>query len=340
MSSQTRWKLLGVLVILSVVLGVVGWQQFAPRPMPPTTIMVTPTVTTVAGSQTTVVSISSPRLFKLFGKIFFDYNGNGKQEENEPPISGVTIALNGYNVTSSNSTGWYVIDKVPYGMNTIRPFPPKNLRYMCESASEFRSVEEPYRVLVSEDARKDIGLMEGFLTIPFAERTDYKISFFVNISNSSRPIDWQGGSRTAFVSPEHRAAQTGEPHAGTDYDVREMTPIIAAAPGIVYAISLNTAGGGHTVFVKHSDGYITGYSHLKEVKVQMNQILRRGDLIGLSGTGVTGHVHLHFGVDKPPSLREFRRGGQYFVDPYRSLVPPLGSPFSLWTKDNDPQFPQ
>jgi len=55
MSSQNRWKLLGALVIASVVLGgVVGWQQFAPKLTPRTTITVTPTATTVAGTQTTV----------------------------------------------------------------------------------------------------------------------------------------------------------------------------------------------------------------------------------------------------------------------------------------------
>jgi hypothetical protein len=54
MFSRSRWKLLGVLIVASALLGAVGWQQFAPRPMSPTTIMITPTVTTVTGSQTIV----------------------------------------------------------------------------------------------------------------------------------------------------------------------------------------------------------------------------------------------------------------------------------------------
>jgi len=56
MSSQAKWKLLAVLIVVSAILGAVGWQQFAPRPMWPTTIMITPTVTTVTSSQTIVAA--------------------------------------------------------------------------------------------------------------------------------------------------------------------------------------------------------------------------------------------------------------------------------------------
>jgi len=55
MSPQTRWKLLALLIVASTIIGAVGWQQFTPKPMSPTTIMVTPAATTVIGSQTTVI---------------------------------------------------------------------------------------------------------------------------------------------------------------------------------------------------------------------------------------------------------------------------------------------
>ncbi len=55
MSSQGRWKLFGAAIIAVAMLGgVVGWQHFVPRPVPPTVITVTPTATTVTGSQTIV----------------------------------------------------------------------------------------------------------------------------------------------------------------------------------------------------------------------------------------------------------------------------------------------
>jgi len=44
-----------VLIVASALLGVMGWQSMPPVPVPPTTIMITPAVTTVSASQTTVI---------------------------------------------------------------------------------------------------------------------------------------------------------------------------------------------------------------------------------------------------------------------------------------------
>jgi hypothetical protein len=65
MSSQNKWKLLSGIIIASVVLGVAGWQQFAPTPTSPTTVTITPAVTTVAGSQTTVVPVKPTEWIRI-----------------------------------------------------------------------------------------------------------------------------------------------------------------------------------------------------------------------------------------------------------------------------------
>jgi len=55
MSSRSRWKLLTALVLGFAALGVIGWQRIPPGPVTPATITLTPTVTRVSASQTTVV---------------------------------------------------------------------------------------------------------------------------------------------------------------------------------------------------------------------------------------------------------------------------------------------
>lgn len=55
MSSRSRWKLLTALVLGFAALGVIGWQRIPPGPVAPATTMITPTVTRVSVSQTTVV---------------------------------------------------------------------------------------------------------------------------------------------------------------------------------------------------------------------------------------------------------------------------------------------
>ncbi len=86
------------------------------------------------------------------------------------------------------------------------------------------------------------------------------------------------------------------------------------------------------------DGYVTYYAHLKEVVVKKEQIVKRGELIGYSGISTAQKIfpHLHFEMMKPLDLSKI--SSAYRVDPYRSLVPPLGSQLSSWTKDNDPQY--
>jgi len=328
MPASTRWKLLSVLVLLVVALGGVGsyvtlYRQAEPR------ASITATATSASAIQTLTVTTTR---FKLSGKIFFDYNGNGKQEAGEPDLSDVAIALDGKNVTATNSTGWYATN-AEEGIHKVGVFPPKKFRYMCESDAEFRSVKDSYTILVANDTRKDIALMEGFLTLPFAKGTpEYNKRFYVNISNTSRLLDWRGGTDT-YQRGDYK-------HSGTDFAVRDWTQIVAAAPGTVFALSFNDPNGGHTVWIKHSDGYYTYYAHLNEVKVEQGQIVRRGELLGLSGSSTIGGnivPHVHLEVRKPP-YPGGQLGGLPGIDPYRSLVPPLGSPLSLWTKDNDPQF--
>jgi len=73
MSSQRQWKLLGAAIIAVALLGgVVGWQQFAPKLVSPTNITITPTVTTVSGTQKTVVPVRSVNYYLSL----LEVNGN------------------------------------------------------------------------------------------------------------------------------------------------------------------------------------------------------------------------------------------------------------------------
>ncbi len=331
MSSQTRWKLLGVLIVASVILGVVGWQQYLSQRT------TTSSLTASATSQTT-----TQRLYKWYGQLFFDYNGDGIQQLGEPALTNVAISLDGRNVTMTNSTGGYAIN-VTRGIHRLLPYPPKEFHYMWNSSSEVRPINPSmvYGYFIENDRRMDIGFGHGFLTLPFANGTDYSILYYVNIGNHS-DIDWQGGHQTYTA-----VFQMGEPlphpipHPGIDYVMKTGTPIITAAPGVVADYWLNDPGGGAVVVVRHLGGYSAGgyytvYSHLSEVNVKIGQILNRGDSVGKSGGGGKPFLqHLHFQVEQPPGNFPVNK---YPVDPYRSLVPPLGSKESLWTKDNDPQF--
>ncbi len=88
-------------------------------------------------------------------------------------------------------------------------------------------------------------------------------------------------------------------HPGIDFGISRGTPIIAISNGKVILIR-ETAIDGDEVVVMHGKHFISLYAHLSKVLVMKGQLLKRGQLIGLSGEsnswGKPGYQHLHFAI--------------------------------------------
>ncbi|MCJ7832758.1 MAG: M23 family metallopeptidase [Deltaproteobacteria bacterium] len=95
-------------------------------------------------------------------------------------------------------------------------------------------------------------------------------------------------------------------HAGIDFDLSIGTPIIAASDGeVVYlAVALpdEKYSGGIGVALGHGDRIGSFYGHLTKVFIEKGQLVKRGQLIGLSGASNSGYRHLHFGIYKRGEL--------------------------------------
>ena len=113
-----------------------------------------------------------------------------------------------------------------------------------------------------------------------------------------------GGSSTEF-------------HKGQDIAVPLGTPIMATADGVIIAAEWHH-GYGNAIYIDHGNGINTRYGHLSRIDVVVGQTVKRGDLIGLSGsTGRSTGPHLHY---------EVRVNGEATNPlPYLPpVVPPLG----------------
>lgn len=106
-------------------------------------------------------------------------------------------------------------------------------------------------------------------------------------------------------------------HPGIDFDISKGTPIIAISDGEVIYIGEPDAkeryGGGIFVGISHGEHFNTLYGHLTKVFVEKGQLLKRGQLIGLSGSSNSGYAHLHFGICK---VRENLRSCQSYSETY------------------------
>jgi murein DD-endopeptidase MepM/ murein hydrolase activator NlpD len=91
----------------------------------------------------------------------------------------------------------------------------------------------------------------------------------------------------------------GPHHLGIDIAEPLGTPIYAAEYGIVSFSGWDEKGFGNRIVIRHCGGWMTSYSHLRFFEVVVGQSVRRGQLIGYSGT--TGHStgpHLDFRIAK------------------------------------------
>ena len=106
-------------------------------------------------------------------------------------------------------------------------------------------------------------------------------------------------------------------HNGVDLAAETGTPVVAAADGEVYSVSEDEAMG-HTVVIRHNDGYTTCYSSLSpDVVVREGDTVTMGTVIGYAGDSAivenTLGTHVHFSVscyDEPVDPADFLALGQ------------------------------
>ena len=85
-------------------------------------------------------------------------------------------------------------------------------------------------------------------------------------------------------------------HRGIDVAGKEGTGVIAVADGMVTWIG-ERGGYGGLVEVDHGNGYLTRYAHNKTIKVEVGDLVNKGQVIALMGsTGRSTGPHVHFEV--------------------------------------------
>lgn len=87
-------------------------------------------------------------------------------------------------------------------------------------------------------------------------------------------------------------------HAGVDFAGKQGSDVVAVASGVVTWAS-NRYGYGRLVEINHGNGYKTRYAHGAEIKVNLGDVVRKGDVIAAMGSsGRSTGPHVHFEVYK------------------------------------------
>jgi murein DD-endopeptidase MepM/ murein hydrolase activator NlpD len=85
-------------------------------------------------------------------------------------------------------------------------------------------------------------------------------------------------------------------HRGVDFSVPTGTEIHAMADARV-RFAGTMSGFGNVVWLDHGGSVLSVYAHLSVIRVRQGDLVRRGEVVGLSGaTGDVTAPHLHFEV--------------------------------------------
>ncbi len=126
----------------------------------------------------------------------------------------------------------------------------------------------------------------------------------------------------------HPVLGTPRMHYGQDFSVPYGTEVYATGDGTVIESGWNSGGFGNYVVIDHGYGLQSTYGHLSQIKISRGMKVKRGDLIGLSGsTGTSSGPHLHYQIDQ---FGQHKNPVNFFnndisVEEYNEMIQALGS---------------
>lgn len=263
-----------------------------PTATPTPTETATPTETPEpTDTPTPIPPTATPEVGDLSALAFHDYNGNGSQDEAEPPVAGI-IAVAGDLRCATDSDGRCSLGQLPFGEYNLALEDPSGMfRYVLSSVWEIRSIGDALDVSVSDDTEVLIPLGHGFLTLPFGSDVPIAVDpnegdFFDH--DPGPDALWWNGVRLGPPRP-HTPPNV---HPETDFKMSVGLPIYAAAPGRIH--SSNVGGDLNFVGIDFLNGFGATYLHIEESLVDPGQIVSRGQQIAVSGSSGTPYPHTAF----------------------------------------------
>jgi murein DD-endopeptidase MepM/ murein hydrolase activator NlpD len=176
-------------------------------------------------------------------------------------------------------------------------------------------IGDTYRFAFEREVRPDGSMRAGRLlaaefvnsgtpyhAIYFDPNDDGRGSYFDMKGESVRrafllkPLEFRRISGTFSNSRYHPVLNTWRAHRGIDYAANAGTPIMATSDGVV--IHRGWKGSfGNMVEIRHPNGWVTRYAHLRAFKgdVVLGTRVRQSDIVGYVGmTGLANGPHLHY----------------------------------------------
>ncbi|MFN8671715.1 MAG: M23 family metallopeptidase [Candidatus Sericytochromatia bacterium] len=158
----------------------------------------------------------------------------------------------------------------------------------------------------------------------------YRKVVITNLYNYRQPDLLKGWSvKVTNVEDFRGKSLTYDSHNGTDFSLPPGYSVVAPASGKILRISNEYNRGGLKIFIDHGNGIVTTHNHLSRALVKTNDIVKRGQEIGVSGYSGVDAV-LAFPFSPPHVHMNVWLNGKY-IDPFAK-----NNSISLWKSYNNP----
>jgi murein DD-endopeptidase MepM/ murein hydrolase activator NlpD len=212
---------------------------------------------------------------------------------------------------------------------------------------------------ISPLGSNEIGLMQGFLTLPYRSQDAALVSALFGMDHDGRVgrvVSYDGATLLTRIDPSRPATMKGpgteDGHVGWDYGLPIGTVLVAVCDGAFETLNDTGGNGSKNAGIRTGSPSKPGghqtmavYGHLHTTLSGNGQGVRRGAVVAVSGMSGTGWAHLHFdllwGSANPVEPDDYIKGG-YQKDPYGVLEPVKVTDsrerYSSWTAFNLPVF--
>ena len=199
----------------------------------------------------------------------------------------------------------------------------KNKIHALEISNKINEIEELSSKL--DDIEVIIGLKDDIIVDPIkrvniAKITSIERTHMLQVIPSGNPL--KDIVVTAnFGYRIHPTLKIKKFHRGIDLRAKRKTPVFATADGVVkFVQSRNYGDFGRVIKVSHNYGFETIYAHLKKTNVKIGDIVKKGDIIGLSGnSGRSTGPHLHYEVRYASMVLNPRNFMKWNLKTYESI---------------------
>ena len=176
----------------------------------------------------------------------------------------------------------------------------QNKFYSMQIESKVKDIEELSSKL--DEIHTIIGVEKDATTEEITKKTLETLNvnrrkYTLKVIPNGKPLD-KITTSSGYGYRIHPLTKKRQFHRGLDIPANIGSAVRATADGVVeYVQSRNIGSYGRVIRISHNFGFKTVFAHLRKTKVKVGDIVRKGEIIGLSGnSGRSTGPHLHYEV--------------------------------------------